>query len=94
MDADELAEMMAEPPGGENHGRVRSSGGWRSLEPIHTELDYIVPDPEYGKGRRRKDTSIPHGTRGGYTNHRCRCDLCRHAQREYIGAYRRLRHTS
>lgn len=22
---------------------------------------------------------IPHGTAGGYTNHHCRCDLCREA---------------
>ena len=24
---------------------------------------------------------IPHGTHGGYTNHRCRCDDCREAHR-------------
>jgi hypothetical protein len=26
-------------------------------------------------------TPIPHGTAGGYTNHRCRCSLCREAWR-------------
>lgn len=25
---------------------------------------------------------IPHGTAGGYTNHSCRCDLCRMANAE------------
>jgi hypothetical protein len=26
---------------------------------------------------------VPHDTVGGYTNHRCRCELCTAAQREY-----------
>lgn len=26
---------------------------------------------------------VPHGTLGGYTNHRCRCTPCRHANTEY-----------
>ena len=30
---------------------------------------------------------IPHGTRGGYTNHKCRCNACREAKREYDKAY-------
>lgn len=32
-----------------------------------------------------------HGTVGGYTNHGCRCDLCRKAQREYQREYTRRR---
>ncbi len=31
---------------------------------------------------------IPHGL-GGYTNHYCRCDICRAANAEYKKAYRR-----
>jgi len=29
-----------------------------------------------------------HGTTGGYTNHKCRCDACRGALREYQRARR------
>jgi hypothetical protein len=29
------------------------------------------------------ETPIPHGTIGGYTNHACRCDLCKQAQKDY-----------
>jgi hypothetical protein len=29
-----------------------------------------------------------HGTIGGYTNHRCRCDDCRVANREYMRSTR------
>jgi hypothetical protein len=29
----------------------------------------------------RKDGTIPHGTAGGYTNHKCKCDDCREAWR-------------
>lgn len=35
-------------------------------------------------------TSIPHGTTGGYANHRCRCHACRRAWAHYQLA-RRLR---
>jgi hypothetical protein len=30
-----------------------------------------------------------HGTVGGYTNHKCRCDACTQAQRDYVRNYRR-----
>lgn len=33
-------------------------------------------------------TPVPHGTRGGYTNHRCRCTLCRAAQAMYVADYK------
>lgn len=32
-----------------------------------------------------------HGTTGGYTNHKCRCDDCRAALREYQKERRRAR---
>lgn len=32
---------------------------------------------------------MKHGTPGGYTNHRCRCDECRTAWREYRRGYGR-----
>lgn len=37
----------------------------------------------------RKKRNIPHGTSGGYTNHKCRCPKCRRAWREYIEARRK-----
>lgn len=36
----------------------------------------------------RPNTPIPHGTLGGYTNHGCRCDDCRRANRENQRTYR------
>ena len=88
MDADELADLMAEPPGGgESHGRRKTEAGWRYIgETYESDLPYVIDDPEYNQGRRlrRSPEGIPHGTRGGYTNHRCRCDLCRKAQRDYL----------
>lgn len=33
-------------------------------------------------------SKIPHGTRGGYTNYRCRCNPCRSANAEYVRARR------
>lgn len=89
MTHDELAELMASAPGGDNHGRARTAGGWRSLERLHTELDYIVPDPAYNQGRRleKSPAAIPHGTRTGYRD-RCRCAACRRAQRDYMRRYR------
>ena len=34
------------------------------------------------------DTVIPHGTYGGYTNHACRCGLCRKANRDHQADYK------
>lgn len=80
MSLDELAELMAEPPGGHNHGRVRTAGGWRSLEPDYSqELPYIVHDPEY-----RAIEKYRHGTRSRYVHGQCRCDKCRKANRDYF----------
>lgn len=36
---------------------------------------------------QKPSTPTPHGTSGGYTNHRCRCDLCKKAWREAHKAY-------
>ena len=80
MDADDLADLMAEPPGGENHGRVRTEGGWRSLAPAPSaDLPYIIDDPEYRAAHRYE-----HGTRARYVHDRCRCALCRKANRDYM----------
>ena len=87
MDADELRELMGEPPGGANHGRVRTSGGWRSLEPAHTELEYVIPDPDY-RAKDKYDSRAPHGTRSRYIHGECRCEHCRSAEREYRRALR------
>lgn len=32
---------------------------------------------------------LRHGTRNGYTNHRCRCNPCREANRDYMRDMRR-----
>lgn len=43
--------------------------------------------------RRRGDVltdpqSLPHGTKNGYVNHKCRCPHCTTAWNEYMAAYR------
>lgn len=85
MTFDELEELMSEPPGGENHGRVRTEGGWRSLEPRADGdiIPYVVDNPEY-----RDTLQYAHGTRSRYIHASCRCALCRKAERDYR---RRLR---
>ncbi len=87
MTFDELAELMSEPPGGENHGRVRTEGGWRSLEPDYARyLPYVVVDPDY----RSAIPTSEHGTRARYVRG-CRCDPCRAANRDYMRARRSVR---
>lgn len=45
-------------------------------------LDMNTP---IGKSRPKNPKGeIPHGTSGGYTNHRCRCDACRLAWNEVV----------
>lgn len=91
MSFDELAELMSEPPGGENHGRVRTESGWRDLSAtFDLDLPYIIDDPEWRSGRRRQKTidEIAHGTRSAYVNDRCRCPVCREANAEYIRRFR------
>lgn len=38
--------------------------------------------------QRRGSSNIPHGTKNGYSYHKCRCDLCKDAHREYQLKYR------
>jgi hypothetical protein len=93
LEWDEIVELMEEPPGGDNHGRVKGANGWKSLEASYeADLPYLVEDPEWRTGRRRKKEpwEIVHGTRSAYVNDQCRCDDCRTANREYIRALRDL----
>src|SRR5262249_16131169 len=58
--------------------------------------DRIGLDPETGEEvcllrpgfLREAPQDIPHGTPGGYTNHRCRCLECRRAHRQHAQSYR------
>lgn len=98
----DLEELMAEPPGGHNHGRKRGGGvgrsplgstGWGSLETQAHQVweEYLTVDPDppvYHRPEKPEDT-IRHGTRSAYVNDRCRCDECRAAEREYKRSRRR-----
>jgi hypothetical protein len=42
---------------------------------------------QYVKGLHSPRTKWAHGSRVGYNYHKCRCDLCRKAQREYMRTY-------
>lgn len=85
MTHDELAELMGEPPGGHNSGRVRSDrGAWHSLggdavDVIEMGLESVIQ-------------TFVHGTRASY-NDGCRCPSCMRANRDYMRAYRRRRNT-
>lgn len=79
MTLDDLAELMAEPPGGENHGRTRAGGGWLRLDRAAHEMaeigfEYFV------------DIEI-HGTASTYRAG-CRCDSCKRAKRDEQREYR------
>lgn len=41
--------------------------------------------------RRKHPEDAPHGTRGGYSNWGCRCDLCKKVQAEYMKSWRARR---
>ena len=75
MTEDDLAELMAQEPGGENHGRTRNEGQWHSLDhsvaqSLEEHFNYMVYVPI-------------HGTRDCYVNEGCRCKSCRRANAEY-----------
>jgi hypothetical protein len=86
---DDLADLMAEPPGGHQHGRKRGvDGGWVELDEVVAAAyeEHMTLDPQshpYHRPVKPEDT-IVHGTRSAYVNDRCRCDDCREANREYI----------
>lgn len=95
MTPDEWADLMEEPPGGENHGRSRIPGGVRHLDNVMASVLqadlHIIEDPRYESGRRsvKPPETIRHGTYSAYTHDRCRCDLCRSAKNEYQRRYRK-----
>jgi hypothetical protein len=82
-------DLMAEPPGGFNHGRKRgSSGSWAPLEALDWETDLVeahsgsaVPVPSIpGDGastKRYVERPRDHGTRYTYKRLGCRCVKCR-----------------
>lgn len=84
---------MSEPPGGENHGRKRTAeGGWMRLDEDTAQAydAHLTVDPEpqvYHRPNPPEDTLV-HGRVSTYTNHGCRCERCREAQREYVASYR------
>ena len=89
MTFDELAELMGEPPGGHNHGRKRGpGGGWISLEEDLAAAyeEHLTIDPEQQPYHRpvKPAETIRHGALSAYKNDRCRCDLCRAANAEYV----------
>jgi hypothetical protein len=93
MTLDDLADLMAEPPGGHQYGRKRGTdGGWVDLDEVVASAyeEHLTLDPSehpYHRPVKPGDTII-HGSRSAYVNDRCRCDECRTANRAYIRARR------
>ena len=91
---DEWDELMSEPPGGDNHGRRMTAGGWWSLEEDFAKsfqggltIEKFEPAPR--PRSIKPDDVIRHGTLAAYQNDKCRCGLCRAAQREYMRQWRK-----
>ena len=49
---------------------------------------YGNPTSKPARPNGNSGASIPHGTTGGYSNHKCRCDLCRVTWNEYCAKKR------
>lgn len=90
MTPDDWAELMEEPPGGENHGRTRAGGRMRDLNgqsyEAFSRLKFIIRDPTWEQGRRhvKPSETVRHGTLAAYKHDKCRCELCRKANREWV----------
>ena len=84
---DELADLMAEAPGGRGWGRKRVNGDWVTLDQEEqqawTEDYWVEPHPEPLRRPDRPEDTIRHGTVSAYNNQRCRCPECRDAIAEY-----------
>lgn len=78
MEDEDLAEIMAEPPAGHNHGWTRNQhGGWSGLETgesLSRERPFVARDY--------------HGRAYGYVKMKCRCVLCRAWKATYNTEYR------
>lgn len=75
-----LEELMAEPPHGDNHGRMRGpEGGWTPLE----------TNPQDPPSHKRYVDPRTHGTPYTYVRIGCRCPLCRAWKAEAMRQYRR-----
>ena len=82
-DLDDLARLMAEPPGGhlnysedaaDGLGRPIESSSWRK------RTNYVRPT--------KPTDTIRHGTASAYTTDKCRCKLCRAGWAAYVKARR------
>lgn len=95
---DEWAEIMEEAPGGLNHGRRRSAGGWWSLEEdVSRSFQDGLTIEEFEPPKRRPnkpDDTIRHGTLAAYQNDGCRCELCRESKRSYMRVWRAMKRQS
>ena len=82
---DDIAELMAEPPGGHlNYAEPVADGAG---EPIHWEG--TQPRRIYLRPEKPVDT-VRHGTAAAYQNDECRCVECRAGWAAYKRERRRL----
>ena len=83
MELDELADLMAEPPGGHNGGRRRTYEGGDGIkgfdgwQPLETGRFDIPSFKRYHEPRIEDKVPRQHGTRYTYQKVRCRCAVCR-----------------
>ena len=67
LELDFIEELMSQPPGGHNHGRKQTEGGWSPLETDPIDIPSWKRDP----------VPTPHATDYAYRKLRCRCEICR-----------------
>ena len=88
---DDIAELMAEPPGGHNHGRERGAeGAWEPLESADWDSLHAFPVPIHGEGLsiKRPVDRRKHGTVYTYVKIKCRCEPCKRGWADYQRQHR------
>jgi hypothetical protein len=89
----QVQRLLAEPPRGHNQGLARGdNGGFRDLntrgEPTAEEgydVDlFITRRKTFKRPYSRPPETLLHGNMSTYTNHKCRCDQCKMAMRDYF----------
>ena len=92
---DELDRLVAEQKQDDTdtikrefHGQVPFTNGIANCIGMDTDGEIVTFFARPPKGTLLVGTAAWHGTRNGYTNHKCRCEPCTEANTDYFQARR------